>query len=644
MEKILSLKNLSVTIPTPVGRVEAVRNVSLDLNPGEVLALVGESGCGKSMLCKSVLKLLPEKAAVSGQIILKGKEITACSEREMQCLRGKDLTMVFQDPMLSLDPTMTVGAQIAEVITCHEKSLRGKALMSRVHQLLAEVGIDRAEERAKLYPYHFSGGMRQRVVVAMALAGNPQVLLADEPTTALDATVQAQIIELLRRIARENNMATILVSHDLGVVSELADRIAIMYAGKVIEVGQTAEILFCPAHPYTQGLLKSLPAMSQRGKFLTTIPGMPPSLINLPQGDAFAPRNPRAMYIDYYREPPMFEITPTHLAATWLLDPRAPKIEAQAGLGLAENMDSSVNDGRVTYNVLKHKFDRVQGQAQAQGQSDHSQGQAREDTAILQVENLTHYYYLNRKNSVAAVADLSLDIHRGEIFGLVGESGSGKSTVAKCIMNICHPTAGKIIFNGIDLSDRHTRRKNKAYIQQKCQLIFQDSASGLNQKMTVEDIITEPLVVQKLKPRRGTLRAEAEFQLEVVGLGREYLFKHPYELSGGQRQRVGIARALVTEPELLVADEPIASLDVSIQAQIVNLFRHLRDEHGFSILFIAHDLSMVKYLCDQVGVLREGHLVECGPTEEIFNAPKHPYTRTLIGSVPKFLMKGTVYE
>ena len=332
MEELLEIKNLHVSIRSPQGKVEAVRGVDLTLHPGEVLAVVGESGCGKSMLCKSILKLLPRNAYIeSGSISVNGADITNYRERDMAALRGKLFSMVFQDPMTSLDPTMTVGAQIAEAVLVHSPKLSKEAVYSRVLELMTLVGIDRPQERYRLYPYNFSGGMRQRTVMAIALAGNPKILLADEPTTALDVTIQAQILDLLRDIQQKLHTATILVSHDLGVVARAADRVAVMYAGRIVEIGTAEEVYYDPRHPYTWGLMRSLPALARGKRALYTIPGMPPSLIDPPKGDAFAARNEYALAIDYEQAPPMFRVTDTHYAATWLLDPRAPKIESPLG-------------------------------------------------------------------------------------------------------------------------------------------------------------------------------------------------------------------------------------------------------------------------------------------------------------------------
>ena len=622
MSKLLEVKNLSVAFDSPQGEVQAVRDVSFSLEPGEVLAIVGESGCGKSALCRAIMRLLPRSGHIrAGEILIDGTDIAPYSEGQMRRLRGSLFSMVFQDPLTALDPSMRVGAQIAEAVRVHEPRLRGEALRARVLELMELVGIERAEARAALYPHDFSGGMRQRAVMAIALASRPRLLFADEPTTALDVTIQAQILDLLRTLQKKLGTATVLVSHDLGVVARAADRVAVMYAGKIVEIGTAEEVYYDPRHPYTWALMRSLPALAHGREALYTIPGMPPTLIDPPAGDAFACRNEYALGIDYREEPPMLRITDTHWAATWLLDPRAPKV-APPVIGLRpqppkNDTPSGPPDGDTTPPLPP---------------ADTAAGT--EDDILLSVEHLTHVFPLDKKHSLRAVDDLSLQIRRGEIFGLVGESGSGKSTVARCVMNLYQPTVGRIVYRGVDVCDAKQRRENRKMLQTTRQMIFQDSNSSLNSRMKVCDIIAEPMRIQHIMPPRGSLRAEAAFQMKYVGLDALYLDKYPSELSGGQRQRVAIARALSMEPELLVADEPVASLDVSIQAQIINLFRHLQEEHGFTFLFIAHDLSMVRYLCDRVGVMYRGKLVEVAQAQALFENPLHPYTRALLSAIP----------
>lgn len=689
MDELLKVEHLAISFQTDAGELEAVRDVSFSLRPGEVLAIVGESGCGKSVLCKSIMKLLPGKAKMkSGSIRINDTDISACKEKEMQKLRGRLFAMVFQDPMTSLNPTMTIGAQIAEAILVHQPKMKKEAVQKRVLELMELVGIDRPEARAKLYPWNFSGGMRQRSVLAIALASDPAILIADEPTTALDVTIQAQILDLLKEIQHRLGTATILVSHDLGVVARVADRVAVMYAGKICEIGTAEEIYYDPKHPYTKGLLRSLPALSHEKETLHTLPGMPPSLVHPPKGDAFACRNESALAIDYEQQPPMFRVSDTHYAATWLLDERAVKVREElerreqaellrdAGkidelMSKRESISSDrsrENDSRkqnsaepeqknralsggvgekLQRNVLqgmkaqalqnqKNREESVQNASERYTEIENRQKiiEHAQTGLLLDVRHLTQVFPLTKKLAVRAVDDVSFQIRGGEIFGLVGESGSGKSTVARCVMNIYRPAGGQILYRGIDTGNRMAVRKNRVLLQQERQMIFQDSASSLNQRMKVEDIVMEPMKLAHRRPPRGSYRAEAAYQLKYVGLDESCLDKYPSELSGGQRQRIAIARAVSMEPELLVADEPIASLDVSIQAQIVNLFLHLQREHGFSILFIAHDLAMVEFLCDRVGVMYHGRLVEVAPCHELYQNPLHPYTQALLSAIP----------
>ena len=634
MDELLKVEHLAVSFQTDAGELEAVRDVSFSLRPGEVLAIVGESGCGKSVLCKSIMKLLPEKAKMkSGSIRINDTDISACKEKEMQKLRGRLFAMVFQDPMTSLNPTMTIGAQIAEAVLVHQPKLKKEAVQKRVLELMELVGIDRPEARAKLYPWNFSGGMRQRSVLAIALASDPAILIADEPTTALDVTIQAQILDLLKEIQRRLGTATILVSHDLGVVARVADRVAVMYAGKICEIGTAEEIYYDPKHPYTKGLLRSLPALSHGKETLHTLPGMPPSLVHPPKGDAFACRNEYALAIDYEQQPPMFRVSDTHYAATWLLDERASQVREK--LEQRERAELLRDAGKKDELTWKRE-ESVQNASERYTETENRQNiiEHAQPDLLLDVRHLTQVFPLTKKLAVRAVDDVSFQIRRGEILGLVGESGSGKSTVARCVMNIYRPAGGQIVYRGIDTGNRMEVRKNRVLLQQERQMIFQDSASSLNQRMKVADIVMEPMRLAHRRPPRGSYRAEAAYQLKYVGLDESCLDKYPSELSGGQRQRIAIARAVSMEPELLVADEPIASLDVSIQAQIVNLFRHLQREHGFSILFIAHDLAMVEFLCDRVGVMYHGRLVEVAPCHELYQNPLHPYTRALLSAIP----------
>jgi peptide/nickel transport system ATP-binding protein len=602
---VLELRNLSVSFDVPEGEVEAVRDVSLSLEAGETLAVVGESGCGKTVLCQSVMKLLPKTAKIKqGRIIACGEDITEYTDRRMRPLRGNIFSMIFQDPMTTLNPTIPVGKQITEAILRHKKVSREEA-KTRAAELLNLVGIDDALHRMALQPHYFSGGMRQRCVLAIALALNPRILFADEPTTSLDVTIQANMLDLLRDIQKKTGVAIMLISHDLGVVARIADRVAVMYAGKIVEIGTAEEVFYDPRHPYTWGLLGALPSVALKTGTLRQIPGTPPSLLTPPPGDAFASRNKYALAIDYEQTPPMFRISDTHSAATWLLDERAPLIE------LPERLHFRAGE---THPVR------------------HSVGSSEE--AVVRVRNYEQRFRVSRSFEVRAVRGVSFELRRGEAFGLVGESGCGKSTIARAIMGIYAPTSGEIYFKNSLVSERRSYRRNRQEIQRGMQIIFQDSAAALNQRMTVEEIISEPLVINGMYGRGRELKARVADLLAKVGMDDTYRTKRPPEISGGQRQRVAIARSLAMEPEVIVADEPVASLDVSIQAQIVTLFQQLQRERGFTFLFIAHDLSMVHFLCDRVAVMYAGRFVEMAPTDRLFDDPRHPYTRALLSATP----------
>ena len=535
IEEILTVKHLSVEFQTSDGKKQVVKDVSLSLRQGEVLALVGESGCGKTVLCRSILKLLPKNASVTGEAIqYKDQNLIGYNEKEMQQIRGQGIAMVFQDPQSTLNPTMTVGSQIEEAILLHEKALKQNKKESAKEQAIALmklVGIKDAKQRYDLYPYHFSGGMRQRCVLAVALASNPKLLIADEPTTALDVTIQAEILELLKRLQKELHLSILFVTHDLGVVAQIADRVAVMKDGEIVELEEAKQLFTAPKHSYTKKLLHDHP------------------------------------YYMYRNE-----------------------------------------------QELKSEFKLHE--------------------KLVEISHLSYSYPLDRKRVFQAVKDVSFEIRRDEIFGLVGESGSGKSTVGKCLMGILSPEAEMFSYDGINLLDKKAKKKNARRLQKERQMIFQDSTSSLNQKMKVERILAEPLEIHKIFSDR---KEQHEFlceMMEEVELEEEQLQVRPPELSGGQRQRVAIARAFAMKPKLLIADEPIASLDVTTQAQMVKLFRHLQREHDCAILFIAHDLSMVRLLCDRVGVMKDGRLVEVGETDQVFEYPQHPYTKKLLESIP----------
>ncbi|MDF2037763.1 ABC transporter ATP-binding protein [Cytobacillus oceanisediminis] len=608
MEKLLELKNLYVSFRTYAGKVQAVRGVNLYLKKGETLAIVGESGSGKSVTSKTIMKLLPSNSAHidGGEILFEGKNLVQYSEKDMQKVRGSEISMIFQDPMSALNPTMTIGNQIIESLMAHQKIDKKQAALKAV-ELLKLVGIPNAEARIKQYPHQFSGGMRQRVVIAIALACNPKVLIADEPTTALDVTIQAQILDLMKDIQKKMGTSIIIITHDLGVVANIADRVAVMYAGKIVETGTVEEVFYHPQHPYTWGLLGSMPNMETREE-LIAIPGTPPDLLNPPKGDAFAERNEFALKVDYLREPPMFKLSETHYAATWLLHGKAPKIEKPAML----------NRKRLT--VTKPNLKAAAEKPQSK-------------EPLVEIKYLKKYFNIGKNEVLKAVDDISFTIFKGETLGLVGESGCGKSTAGRTLMRLYDATDGEVLFQGEKVHGKKSPAELKEF-NRKVQMIFQDPYASLNPRKTVADIIAEGIDIHGLAASREERREKVYELLETVGLNKDHANRYPHEFSGGQRQRIGIARALAVEPEFIIADEPISALDVSIQAQVVNLMKKLQKERGLTYLFIAHDLSMVKHISDRVGVMYLGNMVELASSDDLYDEPLHPYTQALLSAVP----------
>ncbi|WP_192597179.1 dipeptide ABC transporter ATP-binding protein [Sporosarcina limicola] len=603
MEPILTVENLRVSFRTYEGEVQAVRGVSFELFEGETLAIVGESGSGKSVMSKSLMGLIPQPPGeiTDGCIMYQGKDILKNSQKEWRNLRGSEISIIFQDPMTSLNPTMTIKNQIMEGIIKHQKISRKEAEKKTV-ELLGLVGIKNPEEKLNNYPHQFSGGMQQRVVIAMALACNPRIIIADEPTTALDVTVQAQVLELLKDIQKKLGTSIIFITHDLGVVANVADRVAVMYAGRIAEIGKMEEVFFNPQHPYTKGLLSAMPNLNTGQDALKTIPGAPPNLLDPPVGDAFAERNENALKVDFLYEPPMFKVSATHSAATWMLHEKAAKRVKE----IAEKQTSDVNSSMTTRKEVASE-------------------------KVLEIKGLKQYFKGKGGNVVKAVDGFTLDIFKGETFGLVGESGCGKSTTGKTILRLHGATEGEILFKGVDINKKHVGNN----LNKEIQMIFQDPYSSLNPRWTVGDSIAEGMIIHGLYSSKAERQKKVLELLEVVGLRGEHANRYPHEFSGGQRQRIGIARALAVEPEFIVADEPISALDVSIQAQIINLMRKLQREKNLTYLFIAHDLSMVKYISDRVGVMYQGQLVEVAESDELYDNPMHPYTRRLLSSIPQ---------
>lgn len=599
--KILEAKNVEIKFNLRGKTLTAVRNASLDLYEGETLAIVGESGSGKSVFTKSFVGMLDKNGWVSsGDILYDGVNLAKFNtEKQWLGIRGKKIAMVFQDPMTSLNPLKTVGEQIREVITWHRGTEKEKAKEEAI-QILKKVGIHDAEIRYKQYPHEFSGGMRQRVVIATAIACYPDILICDEPTTALDVTIQAQILKLIKEIQEELKMTVIYITHDLGVVANVADRVAVMYAGQIIEYGLSHEIFKEAKHPYTKALLLSLPQLGVKGKPLYSIKGTPPSLYKEIKGDAFAERNPDALVIDSIIEPPFFKVTETHYAKTWLLHEKA-----------AHHCVRAAKDDSDTCYSNKNKDNKE---------------------VLVSLKNVNVKFKLDGKE-FNAVKDVSFDIYKGETFSLVGESGSGKTTIGRAIMKI-HPTSGgEIIFKGSKVNKKMSKEEIINY-RQRVQMIFQDPMASLNERAKVDYIVSEGLYNFKLYSDESDRRKKIDNVMAEVGLLKEFVTRFPHEFSGGQRQRIGIARSLVMNPEFVIADEPISALDVSIRAQVLNLLNCLKDEKDLTYLFIAHDLSVVRFISDRIGVIYKGHLVEMAESEELFLNPLHPYTKSLLSAVP----------
>ena len=605
MSAILDFIDVKVAFgPSPTLAVPVVHGIDLAVNTGEIMGLVGESGSGKSVSCLAALSLAGPQAHVTGSVRFGDANLLSLSELEMSKLRGRELAMIFQDPMSSLNPVKTLRSQMFEAIHLNNpafaKADRSK-LTAEAVRLLEEVGIPEPATRLSSYPHQLSGGMSQRAMIAMMLAGSPALLIADEPTTALDVTIQAQILRLLGALSKERGMAIILITHDLGVIAETCDRVAVMYCGRIVEIGSVASVFASPAHPYTRGLLDSRPRADQGDVKLTPIGGVVPSPFNLPAGCAFAPRCGRASDTCADAIPP-FELADDRGAACFHPIKAVGKKNC-CGSGMMDKqlkpMDGlgpllSVRNLRLTF-------------------SDGFGG-----------------WFGNRRH-VHAVDGVSFEVSRGEVLGIVGESSSGKSSVAKAILNIHSPSAGQVIFDGEDL-DRLKPREWRD-MRREIQYVFQDPLGALDPRMTVLSQVIEPLTIHNIG---NTIerRRQAHDLLEAVGLLSESHEKYPHELSGGQRQRVVLARSLILKPRLLICDEPVSALDVSIQAQVIQLLEELKDSFDLTIMFISHDLSLIRYFCDTMVVMYLGRIVESGTTEELFANPKHPYTQALISAIP----------
>ena len=561
MTELLKIRDLDVEFTTRRGTLSAARGVNLEVYPGEVLGLVGESGAGKSTIGNAIVDLLETPGQISsGSILFKGEELRGLSEPAMRQLRCDKIGMIFQDPQTSLNPLMTVGAQLIETIE-KTNTMQGSAAVDRAIELLEQVGITEARVRLSAYPHQFSGGMRQRVVIALALAGNPDLIIADEPTTALDVSIQAQILELIKHLCRVRDLGVIIVTHDIGVIANIADRVAVMYRGEVVETGEVSQVLGAPEHEYTKSLIAAVPRADQ-------------------------------------------------------------KLRRFSSVDFIEGNNSPVN--------------RIDIQTHWLGKTSHAQV----NSSAIQVKNLQLSFVLQKsifkrnRQLLKALDDVSFTINQGDTFGLVGESGSGKSTVAKVIAGLHRPDEGHISVLGQDVSS-HPKSKASRNARRAVQMIFQDPYSSLNARMRVLDIVAEPIRFYKLTSSEEETLEVVRDLLDHVGLGAAAAFRYPHEFSGGPRQRISIARALASRPRILICDEPTSALDVSVQATILNLLKDLQEELGLTMLFISHDLPVVRQMCDRIAVMRHGSICEVSDTEILFADPKHEYSRHLLDLMPR---------
>ena len=609
---LLDIRDLHTDIEIRSGVVHALSGVDLHVNAGETLGIVGESGSGKTMTALSLMGLLPQGGSVSsGQIILDGQDLTKLPLKEKRKLRGTKVGMIFQDPLTSLNPTMKIGLQVCEPLRVHEK-LSKKEALERAVEILKRVGMPRPEVVINNYPHQLSGGMRQRVMIAMALVCKPRILIADEPTTALDVTTQMQILDLIDELRDEYQMGVILITHDLGVVAGHTDRVAVMYAGRIVETAPTKTLFTEPKHRYTSSLMAALPERAlAAGTKLFSIPGAPPSLTNLPVGCRFAAR------------------------CLWATD------ECRAGYPDLSGDDAHtfscfhpVQEGDESPAALQAKLDTQKNGDEAGAQ----QAPLVSSEVLLDVKEASREYesagsgfFKRDKGVVSAVDRVSITVKKGETYGLVGESGCGKSTMGRLIAGLERPSSGAIKLDGRDLAT--LKGRDAVTIHRDVQMMFQDSYAAMDPRMRIDQILAEPMSIQKT----GNARQIAERIMEIieqVGLTEEILDRYPHEFSGGQLQRIGFARSLTLAPDLIVADEPVSALDVSVQAQVLNLMKDLQAELGLSYLFISHDLAVVQYMADCIGVMYLGRIVEEGPAKEVVENPKHPYTKALIDSIP----------
>ncbi len=615
MAPVLQLRDLRTEFHLRSGSVVAVDGVSFDVDEGECVGIVGESGCGKSTTGLSIMRLLPANGHLTGgSVTLLGRDLAGLDERQMRTVRGDEVALIPQDPMTSLNPTMTIGKQISEAVLLHRDVSRTEA-RARALDVLRHVEMPQPEERLDQYPHELSGGLRQRVMIAMALACEPKLLIADEPTTALDVTIQAQILDLIDDLRQRLSMAVVLITHDMGVIAGRTDRVVVMYAGKVAEEAETSELFGRIRHPYSQALLASVPKIDQsREERLLSIPGLPPDLSQPITGCRFAPRCQFATDTCRTQEPPLTKIAttsahPHRFACFHPVNPDAPGKTAEAAtVAAAPAAINTILDDTGGVDLILEATDLVK-----------------------EFPVLAGGVFRRQVGSVKAVSGVSLGIRRGETFGLVGESGCGKTTVGRLLVALERADSGSILFDGVELTGMRDRSLEGR--RRDLQLMFQDPYASLDPRMRVGTIIREPLKVNKV----GSAADQTDKVLSLldeVGLSRSSVDRYPHEFSGGQRQRIGLARALALGPKLIVADEPVSALDVSIQAQILNLMKDLQSRHGLTYLMISHDLAVLRYMADTIGVMYLGQLVEFGPAATVYATPAHHYTLGLLDAVP----------
>ena len=597
-QPLLQIQSLRTYFHTDEHTVRAVDDLSVEIQEGKTLGIVGESGSGKSVTSLSVMKLLSQTAQIeSGSISFLGRDLVRLPEPEMRRIRGKEISMIFQEPMTSLNPVYTVGFQVMEALTLHQGISKNEA-RKRTIQLFDEVGIPEPDQRVDSYPHEMSGGQKQRVMIAMALSCNPKLLIADEPTTALDVTIQAQILDILRELRDRRGMSILFITHDLGVVAEIADDVAVMFRGKLVEYGSVLEIFSTPKHPYTRGLLSCRPRLDSKFKRLPTVEDYMEVTTDADGEVVVVERKLDSDRLKHFES-----------AGRGRLLHTKPELEA---LGYALDIEDATTD---------------------------TQTVGIDELPLLDVEGL-HVHFPIRKglfsrtvDYVKAVDGISFRVYRGQTLGLVGESGCGKTTSGRAILRLIEPTSGCVRFDGTEIGSLSPSQMRQ--MRNRLQIIFQDPYGSMNPRMTVQSTLVEPMKIQNIGVNAQDQRDRAVALLEEVGMEADHLLRYPHEFSGGQRQRICIARALTVEPEFIICDESVSSLDVSVQAQVLNLLKDLQEQRGLTYIFISHDLSVVKFMADMMAVMNEGKIVEFGPSENIYADPREDYTKRLIDATPK---------